>query len=233
MPVRVLVIEDEPAIADFVQRGLEAQGYDVSSVGDGIEGERRALAEPVDLVVLDRMLPGRDGLSVLQRLRQDKPALPVIVLSARAEVEDRVAGLDAGATDYLVKPFSFDELAARVRAHLRLPVEGEQEQTQFTAGDVVLDLLSRRVAQGGHEVHLPAREFELLAYFMRHPGQALSREQLLSAVWGYDFDPQTNVVDVYVSYLRRKVCTPQSSVSIDTLRSVGYRFSVKNETPGA
>ena len=179
------------------------------------------------------MLPGRDGLSVLQRLRQDKPALPVIVLSARAEVEDRVAGLDAGATDYLVKPFSFDELAARVRAHLRLPVEGEQEQTQFTAGDVVLDLLSRRVAQGGREVHLPAREFELLAYFMRHPGQALSREQLLSAVWGYDFDPQTNVVDVYVSYLRRKVCTPQSSVSIDTLRSVGYRFSVKNEAPGA
>ncbi|MGZ4202677.1 MAG: response regulator transcription factor [Thermoleophilaceae bacterium] len=231
--MRVLVIEDEPAIADFVQRGLEAQGYEVSAVGDGIEGERRALAEPVDLVVLDRMLPGRDGLSVLERVRQKKPALPVIVLSARAEVEDRVAGLDAGATDYLVKPFSFDELAARVRAHLRLPVEGEQEQTQFTAGDVVLDLLSRRVTQGGREVHLPTREFELLAYFMRHPGQVLSREQLLSAVWGYDFDPQTNVVDVYVSYLRRKVCTPQSSVSIDTLRSVGYRFSVKNEAPSA
>jgi two-component system copper resistance phosphate regulon response regulator CusR len=226
--VRVLVIEDEPAIADFVQRGLEAEGYQVTTVGDGIEGERRALAEPVDLVVLDRMLPGRDGMSVLARLRREKPALPVIVLSARAEIEDRVAGLDAGATDYLVKPFSFDELAARVRAHLRLPVDGEQEQTQLSAGDVVLDLLSRRVTQGEREVHLPAREFELLAHFMRHPGQALSREQLLAAVWGYDFDPQTNVVDVYVSYLRRKVCTPESSVSIDTLRSVGYRFSARD-----
>lgn len=223
--VRVLVIEDEPAIADFIRRGLQAEGYEVSSVGDGIEGEHRALAEDFDLIVLDRMLPSRDGLAVLGRVRRQKPALPVIVLSARAEIEDRVAGLDAGATDYLIKPFSFVELAARVRAHLRLPVDAPADPTQLEAGDVVLDLLSRRVTQDGREIHLSAREFELLAYFMRHGGHVLSRDQLLSAVWGYDFDPQTNVVDVYVSYLRRKLCGEGARVSIDTLRSVGYRFS--------
>ncbi len=224
--MRVLVIEDEPAIADFIQRGLEAEGFAVACAADGIEGERCALAEEIDLVVLDRMLPGRDGLEVLATLKHHKPTLPVIVLSARAELEDRVEGLDAGATDYLVKPFSFAELAARVRAHLRTP--RSHEPTRLSAAGTELDLLARRATRDGEIVHLSAREFDLLAYFVRHAGQALPRERILSAVWGYDFDPGTNVVEVYVRYLRRKLSRPGRPVPIETLRSIGYRFRVRD-----
>ncbi len=220
--MRVLVVEDEPAIADFVQRGLESEGFEVVSALDGIEGERRALDEPVDLVILDLMLPGRDGLEVLSAVRARKPTLPVIVLSARNEIDDRVAGLDAGATDYLVKPFSFEELAARVRAHLRIP--GQQDATRLQAAGIELDLVRRLATRDGEEVRLSSREFELLAYFMRHPGQALTREQILSAVWGYDFDPGTNVVEVYVGYLRRKLSRADRPAPIETVRSVGYRL---------
>jgi DNA-binding response OmpR family regulator len=221
--VRILVVEDEEAIADFLQRGLQAEGHVVGCALDGADGERRAVQEDVDLVILDIMLPGRDGFDVLRSIRRAKPALPVIMLSARAEVEARVAGLDRGATDYVTKPFSFEELAARVRAHLRAP--HQPDATALTAGGIRLDLLTRRVERDGEPIHLSAKEFELLAYFLRHPGQALSRQQILSAVWGYDFDPGTNVVEVYIRYLRRKLELPGRPAPIETIRSVGYRLT--------
>jgi DNA-binding response OmpR family regulator len=221
--MKILVVEDETAIADFVQRGLEAEGYAVACAGDGPEGERQALDEDVDLVVLDLMLPGRDGLSVLGSIRESKPALPVIVLTARDAVEDKVAGLDGGATDYVTKPFSFDELTARIRAHLRGP--GQHEATVLDAVGIHVDLLSREVMLGKEAVHLSSREFDLLVFFMRHAGEVLSREQILSAVWGYDFDPGTNVVEVYVGYLRRKLAANGGPARIETLRSVGYRLT--------
>jgi DNA-binding response OmpR family regulator len=222
--MKILVVEDETAIADFVQRGLEAEGYAVACAGDGLEGEKQALEDNVDLVVLDLMLPGRDGMSVLGNIRESKPTLPVIVLTARDSVEDKVTGLDGGATDYVTKPFSFDELTARIRAHLRDPGQ-QREATVLDAAGIHVDLLSREVTLGPEAVHLSAREFDLLVYFMRHVGEVLSREQILSAVWGYDFDPGTNVVEVYVGYLRRKLAANGGPARIETLRSVGYRLT--------
>jgi DNA-binding response OmpR family regulator len=220
--VRILVVEDEPAIADFLRRGLQAEGYAVDCAHDGVEGERRALSGEVDLVILDVMLPERDGMDVLDTIRARKPALPVIMLTARGEVEDKVSALDSGANDYVTKPFSFDELSARVRAHLRSPEQGRA--TELSVAGIRLDFLTRRVERGGMPITLSAREFELLAYFMRHPGQVLSKQQILSAVWGYDFDPGTNVVEVYVGYLRRKLAAYGGPAPIETLRSVGYRL---------
>jgi DNA-binding response OmpR family regulator len=222
--MKILVVEDETAIADFVQRGLEAEGYAVDCAADGLDGERQALEGNADLVVLDLMLPGRDGMSVLGSIRETKPTLPVIVLTARDTVEDKVAGLDSGATDYVTKPFSFDELTARIRAHLRDP-GAAREPTKLDAAGIHVDLLSREVMLGDEAVHLSAREFDLLVYFMRHVGDVLSREQILSAVWGYDFDPGTNVVEVYVGYLRRKLAASGGPARIETLRSVGYRLT--------
>jgi two-component system, OmpR family, copper resistance phosphate regulon response regulator CusR len=222
--MKILVVEDETAIADFVQRGLEAEGYAVECAGDGNEGERQALMGDPDLVVLDLMLPGRDGMSVLDSIRTEKPALPVIVLTAKDAVEDKVAGLDAGAVDYVTKPFSFDELTARIRARLRESAHGPEATTVDAAG-IHVDLLSREVVLGGEAVHLSAREFDLLVFFMRHCDEVLSREQILSAVWGYDFDPGTNVVEVYVGYLRRKLAASGGPARIETLRSVGYRLT--------
>jgi two-component system, OmpR family, response regulator len=219
----ILVIEDEKGIADFVSRGLEAEGYAVRCAYDGTEGERLALGEDVDLVVLDRMLPGRDGLDVLAGVSAAKPELPVIMLTARGEIEDRVAGLDGGATDYLTKPFSFEELAARIRVHLRKP--GQEGSTRLEAAGIAADLLRREVEFEGREISLSATEFDLLAYFLRHPGQVLSREQILSGVWGYQHDPGTNVVGVYISYLRRKLAPHDGVVApIETVRGVGYRL---------
>jgi DNA-binding response OmpR family regulator len=220
--VRILVIEDEPAIADFLERGLEAEGYSVISAADGEEGEAILRVEDVALVILDVMLPGKDGFAVLEGIRRESATLPVMLLTARDQVHDKVQGLNKGATDYVTKPFSFDELVARIRAHLRLP--NQAETTVLEAGGVSVDLLQRRVRRNGSEVSLSTREFDLLVYFMRHANQVLSREQILSAVWGYNHDPQTNVVDVYVGYLRRKLAQPDSAAPIDTLRSVGYRF---------
>jgi DNA-binding response OmpR family regulator len=220
--VRILVVEDEPAIADFIRRGLQAEGHSVDSAADGETGELSALNGDVDLVILDVMLPGQDGMSVLDAIRQRKPALPVIMLTARGDVNEKVAALDAGATDYVTKPFSFDELAARVRAHLRMPDQGRT--TELAVAGIALDLLTRRVQRDGHEINLSAREFDLLTYFMQHPGHVVSRQQILSAVWGYDFDPGTNVVEVYVGYLRRKLALSGSPAPIETLRSVGYRL---------
>ena len=220
--MRILVVEDEPAIADFLRRGLQSEGYSVDCAHDGVEGERRALSGEVDLVILDVMLPERDGMEVLDKIRARKPGLPVIMLTARGEVEEKVTALDSGANDYVTKPFSFDELAARVRAHLRSPEQGRA--TELSVAGIRLDFLTRRVERGGMPVTLSAREFELLAYFMRHPGQVLSKQQILSAVWGYDFDPGTNVVEVYVGYLRRKLAAGGGPAPIEPLRSVGYRL---------
>jgi two-component system, OmpR family, response regulator len=219
--MEILVVEDEAAISDFVARGLEGEGYEVLTAADGVEGERLALGEGVDLLILDRMLPGRDGIEVLAAVRAAKPALPVILLTAKGEVADRVEGLDAGATDYLAKPFSFEELAARVRAHLRRP-HGE---TTLEAAGLRLDLVSRRVERDGHSVRLPEREAELLAYLMRRAGQVCSHADLLSSVWGYDHDPGTNVVQVYIGYLRRRLALPDLPAPIETVRSVGYRLA--------
>jgi len=219
---RVLVVEDEPGILDFVRRGLEADGFVVASAADGIEGERLALSEGFDAIVLDLMLPGRDGLDVLAAVRRAKPSVPVIVLTARGEIEDRVAGLDAGAVDYLVKPFSLTELLARVRAQLR--VFAQASTTTLRGAGIEVDLLTRKVRRDGRQVVLSSTEFELLALLLRHQDRVLSREQILSAVWGYQHDPATNVVDVYVGYLRRKLGGPEGPVPIFTVRGVGYRL---------
>jgi DNA-binding response OmpR family regulator len=221
--VRILIAEDEPAIADFVERGLNAEGYAVTVVTTGDAALSAAMSDDFSLMILDRMLPGCDGLDVLKELRVAKPDLRVIMLTARGGIDDRVEGLDAGAVDYVTKPFSFDELAARVRAQLRSP-----EQTQSTrleALGIELDLLTRSVTRDGVEVFLSSKEFDLLAYFLRHPANVVSREQILSAVWGYSHDPGTNIVEVYVSYLRRKLGRPGSPAPIVTVRSVGYRLA--------
>jgi len=221
-PARILVIEDEPGIVDFVRRGLEAEGFLVEAALDGIEGERLALSGSFEAVMLDLMLPGRSGLDILASVRKARPRLPVVVLTARGEIEDRVAGLDAGAVDYLVKPFSVAELVARVRAHLR--VVAQTSATILRGAGIEVDLLTRDVRRDGELVILSTTEFELLVCLLRHRGQVLTREQILSSVWGYEHDPATNVVDVYIGYLRRKLGRSDSSAPIFTVRSVGYRF---------
>ncbi|KAA9130626.1 response regulator transcription factor [Microbacterium caowuchunii] len=214
----ILIAEDEPRISSFVRRGLESAGFSAEVVEDGGVALERALAGDVDLLLLDVGLPGLDGFEVLRNLRGQGSTLPVIMLTARSSTRDTVDGLNAGANDYVPKPFKFDELLARVRSRLR-------ENT--TAGsiaivhrDVTLDVLSRRATVAGREVDLSAREFALAEQFLRHPGQVLSREQLLSRVWGLDFDPGSNVVDVYVRYLRAKFGADR----ISTVRGAGYRW---------
>jgi two-component system OmpR family response regulator len=218
----VLLIEDEPGIVDFVRRGLEAEGFLVESASDGDEGERLALRGGYDAIVLDLMLPGRGGLEILGSVRRATPNVPVIVLTARGEIEDRVRGLEAGAVDYLVKPFSLAELIARVRAMLRILAEATS--STLRAEDIEVNLLTRKVRRGDRSVQLSTTEFELLVYLLRHHGQAISREEILSSVWGYEHDPATNVVDVYVGYLRRKLGRPEDPAPIFTVRAVGYRL---------
>ena len=223
--MRILVVEDEPDIADFVERSLEAAGYAVTCVADGDTGAREALQGDYALILLDIMLPGRSGLDVLDDLRVRDRQTPVILLTAKAEIDDRVAGLDRGANDYIVKPFAIDELLARVRAQLRQPHQGAADVLEV--GDLTLHLTTRTVKRADTDVQLTAREFELLAYLMRHPGQVLSRSQILNAVWGYDHDPGTNVLDVYMSYLRGKLRIGSDEAPIETVRSVGYRLAVR------
>lgn len=222
----ILVIEDEPGIVDFLERGLGAHGFEVMVAMNGVEGAEKALTEAVKLVVLDMMLPGRSGLAVLEDIHTNRPGLPVIALTARGEIEDRVAGLDAGAADYLTKPFSLAELAARIRAQLR--VAAQAPATTLSAGDLEVNLITREVKRAGHQVRLSTTEFELLVYLLRNTGRVLSREQILRAVWGYDYDPGTNVVDVYVGYLRRKLRDAEGEVPIVTVRSVGYRLDASD-----
>jgi DNA-binding response OmpR family regulator len=218
--MKILVVEDEAGIADFLERGLRAEGYEVEVAGDGEAGARLAADAAVDLVVLDRMLPGADGLEVLARLRRGRPALPVIMLTARGEIADRVEGLDSGATDYVTKPFAFDELLARIRAHLR----SSDSETMLEAAGIRLDLIARTARREGATIELPKREADLLGHLMRNEGRVCTREELLSAVWGYEHDPGTNIVQVYVGYLRRKLDRPGSPAPIETLRAVGYRL---------
>ena len=218
----VLLVEDDPGIVDFVQRGLSAAGFAVEAELDGAKGERRALHEAFDVIVLDLMLPGTGGLEILAAVRHAKPSLPVIVLTARGEIEDRVAGLDAGADDYLVKPFSVAELSARVRALLR---QSSQARTGTLSGaGIDVDLFTRKVQHKGQRVRLSTTEFELLVYLLGHRGRVLSREQILNAVWGYAHDPGTNIVDVYIGYLRRRLSIAEHPVPIFTVRAVGYRL---------
>lgn len=214
----ILVIEDEPQIAAFVSRGLESAGYTSVLVDDGAEGLQRALAGDVDLVLLDVGLPTLDGFAVLRELRARGSNIPVIMLTARSSTRDTVEGLDAGANDYVSKPFTFEELLARVRSRLRERTGAGN--VSVSHGDVVLDILARRATVGGREVELSAREFALAEQFLRSPGRVLTREQLLSRVWGLDFDPGSNVVDVYVRYLRGKL----GSQHIVTVRGAGYRW---------
>jgi DNA-binding response OmpR family regulator len=215
---RILIAEDEARIASFLEKGLKANGFGTSVATDGDEALRLARSGKFDLLILDLGLPGKDGLSVLQELRRAGGVLPVLVLTARDSVSDKVAGLEGGADDYITKPFSFDELLARVRVRLR--GDAAAEPTVLHVGDVALDLRTRQALIAGRAVDLSAREFAVAEVFFRHPGQVLSREQLLSQVWGYDFDPGSNVVDVYVGYLRRKLGQKQ----IASVRGMGYRL---------
>lgn len=215
---RILIIEDEPHIAAFISRGLRGAGYDTATADDGIEGLEAALAGDIDLVLLDVGLPSIDGFEVLRELRARDASLPVIMLTARSSTRDTVEGLDAGASDYMAKPFTFDELLARVRSRLR--DSGTGTSVVVTQGDVTLDVLARRASVAGNDVELSAREFALAEQFLRNPGTVLSREVLLSRVWGLDFDPGSNVVDVYVRYLRGKL----GSHHIATVRGAGYRW---------
>jgi DNA-binding response OmpR family regulator len=219
--MEILVVEDETGIADFLERGLRAEGYGVRVAADGETGARLALEPEVDLVVLDRMLPGIDGIEVLERVRRSRPLLPVIMLTARVEVADRVEGLDGGATDYVTKPFAFAELVARIRARLR---DGAGSERAIETAGIRLDLINREARRAGVATRLPEREADLLAYLMRNEGRVCTRDELLSSVWGYDHDPGTNIVQVYVGYLRRKLARPGSPAPIETVRSVGYRL---------
>ncbi|MHA6796618.1 response regulator transcription factor [Pseudonocardia bannensis] len=215
---RILIAEDEPRIAAFVEKGLSANGFAVTVVSNGPSAHDYAVTGGFDLMVLDIGLPGMDGFAVLRKLRDNRCTIPVIILTARDSVQDTVAGLEGGADDYMPKPFRFEELLARVR--LRLATDRSAELTVLSHGGLQLDLRTRQAGVGGRTVDLSAREFALAETFLRHPGQVLSREQLLSHVWGYDVDPGSNVVDVYVRYLRRKL----GAERIVTVRGMGYRL---------
>ena len=215
---RILIAEDEPRIASFLEKGLRSNGFVTTTVGDGESAYQYARSGSFDLIVLDIGLPIKDGFSVLRDLRAAKVMIPVVILTARDTSQDTIAGLEGGADDYVRKPFVFDELLARIR--LRLRADRAPESTLLTTGDLALDLRTRRVLVDGRAIELTAREFALAEVFLRHPDQVLSREQLLSQVWGFDFDPGSNVVDVYVRYLRRKL----GEHRIETVRGMGYRL---------
>jgi two-component system, OmpR family, copper resistance phosphate regulon response regulator CusR len=215
---QILIAEDEPRIASFLEKGLRSNGFVTAVADTGTLAASLLRHGQFDLLILDLGLPGKDGHQVLQELRQRGDRMPVIILTARDGVEDTVAGLDGGADDYVTKPFRFEELLARIRVRLR--DAGGPETTVLRVGDVALDLRTRRAIVGDRTVELTAREFSLVDTLMRHPGQFLSRQQLLDHVWGYDFDPGSNVVDVYIRYLRQKL----GDNVIETVRGMGYRL---------
>ncbi|MFG6200175.1 response regulator transcription factor [Nonomuraea sp. JJY05] len=217
---RILIAEDEARIASFVEKGLRANGFVTAAVADGVAAYDLACAGGFDLLILDIGLPLSDGFTVLRRLRQSMVTMPVIILTARDSVSDTVAGLEGGADDYIAKPFAFEELLARVRLRLRLRADRTPEVTVLRVSDLSLDLRTRRAYVRDRAVDLSTREFALAEIFCRHPDQVLTREQLLSHVWGFDFDPGSNVVDVYVRYLRRKIGADR----IETVRGTGYRM---------
>src|SRR6187551_2890257 len=219
--MRVLVAEDDQVIADFVSQGLREAGYAVDVAASGSEALRKALAGGYDAAVMDVMLPELDGLSVIEQLRAKKQQMPVLILSARHTVDDRVKGLQAGGDDYLTKPFAFAELLARLQALLRRST-GQTEPTRLSLGSLSLDLLSRRAERDGRAIDLRPREYELLEYLLRNQGRVLTKTMILSHVWGYNFDPGTNVVDVLVSRLREKIDRDFEPKLLQTVRGVGY-----------
>ena len=219
--MRALIIEDDQTIADFVGRGLKEAGFAVDHAKDGEDGLALALDTPYDVAIVDLMLPKRDGLSVIDDLRRRGRSTPVLILSARRSVDDRVHGLQAGGDDYLTKPFAFSELLARVQALVRRASRAP-EATTLTVGDLSMDLLSRKVTRGGTAVELRPREFALLEYLMRNATKVISKTMILSHVWSYNFDPQTNIVDVLVSRLRDKIDKPFETKHLHTVRGVGY-----------
>ena len=219
--MHVLIIEDDPAIAEFVARGLREAGFAVDIAGDGEEGLSAALEQNPDVAIVDLMLPRRDGLSVIDELRRRGRATPVLILSARRSVDDRVRGLQAGGDDYLTKPFAFAELLARVQALVRR-ASRTPEPTTLTVDDLTLDLLTRKVTRGGAPIELRPREFALLEYLLRNAGKVVSKTMILSHVWEYNFDPQTNIVDVLVSRLRDRIDRPFEKKLLQTVRGVGY-----------
>jgi two-component system, OmpR family, response regulator len=223
--MRVLVAEDDQKIAAFIVNGLKQAGFAVNHAADGENGLHLATTESYDVAVIDIMLPKLDGLSLIERLRQKKINTPVIILSAKRSVDDRVKGLQVGSDDYLTKPFAFSELLARVQALIRR-TGNATEATRLTAGEISLDLLTREVVRAGTKIDLHAREFSLLEYFLRYPGRVLSKNMILEHVWGYDFDPQTNVVDVLVCRLRNKVDRDFKNKLIHTHRGVGYVLKI-------
>ncbi len=220
MNARILLVEDEEKLAKFVQLELSYEGYEVSVAHDGLSGLMAARDQTPDLIILDWMMPGLSGVEVCRRLRQTGTATPVILLTAKDEVSDRVEGLDAGADDYVVKPFSIEELLARVRAHLRRSEPQDAEILVF--GDLTLDRRSREVRRGQRPIELTAKEFDLLDYLMTNPRQVLTRDQILEQVWGYDFMGDSNIIEVYVRYLRLKLEVEGESRLIQTMRGVGY-----------
>jgi DNA-binding response OmpR family regulator len=223
--VRILVIEDEPTIANFIRQGLNEAGYAVDVAWDGMEGGNYARVAEYDVLVLDIMLPRLNGLELLRQLRNEGNKTPALMLTARDTVDNRVEGLDAGADDYLVKPFAFPELLARVRALLRRPPL--QSGTVLQIGDLRMDCAKHLVERNGRFIELSPREYAVLEYLMRHPGQVLSRTQIGEHVWNFDFYNESNVVDVYVGYLRRKIDKGNSHSLIHTVRGVGYRISAE------
>jgi len=221
--VRVLLVEDEPSIADFIARGLSENGYGVDTAHDGDEALEWPSVADFDVIILDVMLPGRDGMEVCRILRKQGVRTPILMLTARDAIEDRVQGLDSGADDYLVKPFAFAELLARLRALSRR--EPALLGTALEVGDLRMDTVTRQVTRSGHPIDLTAKEFALLEYLMRHPNQVLSRTMIAEHVWNYDFDNATNVIDVHVKNLRKKVDEGFAPKLIHTVRGAGYRIT--------
>ena len=225
-PQRILIVDDEPAVREALQRSLAFEGYDTEVAVDGADALEKAAAYKPDLVVLDIQMPRMDGLTAARRIRSSGSTVPILMLTARDTVGDRVTGLDAGADDYLVKPFELDELFARIRALLRrssyAAAAGQAEGDVLSFGDLRMDLATREVTRAGRQVELTRTEFTLLEMFMAHPRQVLTREQILKAVWGFDFEPSSNSLDVYVMYLRRKTEAAGEPRLLHTVRGVGY-----------
>jgi two-component system OmpR family response regulator len=220
--VRILLIEDDEATAAYIAKGLREEGHVVDHAANGRDGLFLAMGEPFDIIVTDRMLPGPDGLSIIRALRMAEITTPILVLTALGEVEKRVEGLEAGADDYLAKPFAFAELRARIRALARRPAGPPAEQSVLTLGDLRMDLLTRVATRGARKLDLMPTEWRLLEYLLRHAGQVVTRTMLLEKVWDFSFDPTTNVVDVHVSRLRRKLDLPGEAPMIRTVRGAGY-----------
>lgn len=224
--MKVLIVEDEKKMASFIERGLKEEGYEVQTAEDGESGLMLASNQLYDLIILDWMLPKMDGIEVCQKIRESKKKTPILILTAKDSVDDKIHGLDQGADDYLTKPFSFEELLARMRALLRRPGDLKKE-TRLEQGDLAMDLLAREVRIQDREVELSQKEFSLLEFLMRRKGEVVTRNQIADEVWDQSFDPMSNTIDVYINFLRKKIDLPDRPSRIETVRGSGYRLSVE------